>query len=137
MIVPDLIGFGKSDKYVDWRMFDLDLHLEIVILLMEHLDIDGLGHEVSFVGHDWGWMVGAGVAPGSWFSTPSSSFPRKSAGGRFPPEPHGDFPQVQPVLEVSGGGHDQFLATKEHCGRTTAFPLMVPVGTVRCRELRK
>ena len=29
---------------------------------MEHLSIDGLGHEVTLVGHDWGWMVGAGVA---------------------------------------------------------------------------
>ena len=61
VLVPDLIGFGKSDKYVDWRMYDLDLHLESVIRLMDHLDIDGLGHEVTLVGHDWGWMVGAGV----------------------------------------------------------------------------
>ena len=29
---------------------------------MEHLSIDGLGHEVTLVGHNWGWMVGAGVA---------------------------------------------------------------------------
>ena len=58
VIVPDLIGFGKSDKYVDWRMYDLDLHLESVIRLMDHLDIDGLGHEVTLVGHDWGWGRG-------------------------------------------------------------------------------
>ena len=43
-------------------MYDLDLHLDSVILLMDHLNIDGLGHEVTLVGHDWGWMVGAGVA---------------------------------------------------------------------------
>ena len=62
VIVPDLIGFGKSDKYVDWRMYDMDMHLESVILLMEHLGIDGLSHQVTLVGHDWGWMIGAGVA---------------------------------------------------------------------------
>ena len=62
VIVPDLIGFGKSDKFIDWRMYDLNLHLETMILLMEHLGIDGLSHEVTLVGHDWGWMVGAGVA---------------------------------------------------------------------------
>ena len=28
-------------------MYDLDLHLDSVILLMEHLNIDGLGPEVS------------------------------------------------------------------------------------------
>ena len=35
VIVPDLIGFGKSDKFIDWRMYDLNLHLETVILLMD------------------------------------------------------------------------------------------------------
>ena len=62
VIVPDLIGFGKSDKYIDWRMYDLNLHLETVIMLLNHLGIDGSSHHVTLVGHNWGWMVGAGVA---------------------------------------------------------------------------
>ena len=51
-----------SDKFVDWRMYDLNLHVETVVRLLDYLHIDGMGQEVVFVGHKWGWMVGAGVA---------------------------------------------------------------------------
>ena len=62
VIVPDLVGFGMSDKFVDWKMYDLNLHVETLVSLLDYLDIDGRGREVVFVGHNWGWMVGAGVA---------------------------------------------------------------------------
>ena len=62
VIVPDLIGFGMSDKFVDWRVYDLNLHVETVAKLMDHLNIDGNNQQVVFVGHNWGWMVGAGLA---------------------------------------------------------------------------
>ena len=62
VIVPDLIGFGMSDKFVDWRVYSLDLHLETLTRLMDHLKIDGQDQEVVLVGHNWGWMVGAGLA---------------------------------------------------------------------------
>ena len=62
VIVPDLVGFGMSDKFVDWRMYDLNLHVETVVRLLDYLHIDGGGQQVVFVGHNWGWMVGAGVA---------------------------------------------------------------------------
>ena len=41
VIVPDLVGFGKSDKYVDWRMYDLNLHIETITLLLDSLGISG------------------------------------------------------------------------------------------------
>ena len=62
VIVPDLVGFGMSDKFVDWKMYDLNLHVETVVRLLDHLNIDGSSRQVVFVGHNWGWMVGAGVA---------------------------------------------------------------------------
>ena len=62
VIVPDLVGFGMSDKFVDWKMYDLNLHVETVVKLLDYLNIDGRGQQVVFVGHNWGWMVGAGVA---------------------------------------------------------------------------
>jgi len=163
VIVPDLIGFGKSDKYVDWRMYDLDLHLESVILLMEHLGIDGQSHEVTMVGHNWGWMVGAGVArlrPGLFSKLVilnTNNLPDGEAElGRYR---HNDtlpkflvlnsfflvfrasmnllrehFPLSLLVSSLNRRYSRSLLAamtspwpTKEHCGGTTAFPLMVPV----------
>ena len=62
VIVPDLVGFGMSDKFVDWRLYDLDMHVETVARLLDHLNIAGSHQKVVFVGHNWGWMVGAGLA---------------------------------------------------------------------------
>ena len=163
VIVPDLIGFGKSDKYVDWRMYDLNLHLESVILLMEHLGIDGLSHEVTMVGHNWGWMVGAGVArlrPGLFSKLVilnTNNLPDGEAElGRYRHSStlpkflvlnsfflvfrasmnllRSHFPLGLLVSSLNRRYSRSLLAamtspwpTKEHCGGTTAFPLMVPV----------
>ena len=62
VIVPDLVGFGRSDKYVDWRLYDLELHVDTLGLLLDRLGVGGAGEEVTLVGHNWGWMVGAGLA---------------------------------------------------------------------------
>jgi haloalkane dehalogenase len=62
VIVPDLVGYGLSDKYQDWRMYNLDLHKRTLAGLMNHLGIDGSKHQVTLVGHNWGWMVGAALA---------------------------------------------------------------------------
>ena len=163
VIVPDLIGFGKSDKFIDWRMYDLNLHLETMILLMEHLGIDGLSHEVTLVGHNWGWMVGAGVArlrPGLFSKLVilnTNNLPDGEAElGRFKNSDtlpkflvlnsfflvfrasmnllRENFPLNLLVNSLNSRYSKSLLAamtspwpTKEHCGGTTAFPLMVPV----------
>ena len=62
VIVPDLVGFGLSDKFMDWRMYNLDLHKRTLAGLMDHLGIDGSRQQVTLVGHNWGWMVGVGLA---------------------------------------------------------------------------
>ena len=163
VIVPDLIGFGKSDKYVDWRMYDLNLHLETVILLMEHLGVDGSSQEVTMVGHNWGWMVGAGVARlrPNLFSklvilntnnlpdgeaeldrySHSSTLPKFLVLNSFFLVFRASmnllreyFPLGLLVSSLNRRYSKSLVAamtspwpTKEHCGGTTAFPLMVPV----------
>jgi len=59
VIAPDLIGFGKSDKYVDYRVYNTSLHKEAMAGLLNHL---GLDRDLVLVGHNWGWMIGAGLA---------------------------------------------------------------------------
>lgn len=60
IVVPDLPGFGLSDKPVDWRQYNLRLHKRAVGALVDSLGLQG--REVVLVGHNWGWMVGAGLA---------------------------------------------------------------------------
>ena len=38
IIAPDFIGFGRSDKLVDWRSYDLELHEETIVQLLRHLN---------------------------------------------------------------------------------------------------
>lgn len=56
-IVPDHIGCGLSDKPQDFE-YTLENHIENVIKLIEHLEIENF----SLVVHDWGGAIGMGVA---------------------------------------------------------------------------
>jgi len=62
VIVPDFVGFGLSDKFEDWRMYNLNLHKKTLSGLLKHLGVDGSSQEVILLGHNWGWMVGAALA---------------------------------------------------------------------------
>ena len=57
-IVPDLPGFGRSDKptAVDWYTYDR--HTEAIASLLEQLDLRG----ATLVVHDWGGPIGLRVA---------------------------------------------------------------------------
>lgn len=54
-----MIGFGKSDKYVDYRAYTLRLHTESLKELLNYL---GLHRDLILVGHNWGWMIGAAMS---------------------------------------------------------------------------
>ena len=38
VIAPDFVGFGRSDKLVDWRAYSLALHTETIVQLMRQLN---------------------------------------------------------------------------------------------------
>jgi len=59
VIAPDFIGFGKSDKFVDYRAYNVSLHKETLAALLYNLNPTG---RVTLVGHNWGWMIGAALA---------------------------------------------------------------------------
>ena len=55
VIVPDLIGFGRSDKPVDPAAYSYSRHVGWVTRLVEQLDLRG----VTCFGQDWGGLIGA------------------------------------------------------------------------------
>ena len=57
VVVPDLVGFGKSDKYVDEAAYSYGGQVEFMRKLVERLDLN----EVTFFGQDWGGLIGLRV----------------------------------------------------------------------------
>jgi haloalkane dehalogenase len=58
VIAPDLLGFGRSDKPVDFGWYSYDRHVETASTLLEDLDLRG----ATFVVHDWGGPIGMRIA---------------------------------------------------------------------------
>jgi len=57
-VVPDLPGFGRSDKPADDRWYSFDRHTESIVALVDELELD----ELTLVCHDWGGPIGLRVA---------------------------------------------------------------------------
>jgi len=55
-IAPDHIGCGYSDKPTDYP-YTLDQHIQNLIRLIEHLDLQ----QITLVAHDWGGAIGMGA----------------------------------------------------------------------------
>ncbi len=57
-ILPDLVGFGRSDKPFDPGWHTPERHIEVTTSLLEDLNL----RDVTMVVHDWGGPVGLSVA---------------------------------------------------------------------------
>ena len=53
-VVPDLMGFGLSDKPTDESTYSLQRHVELVTGLVEKLKLQ----DITIVGQDWGGPIG-------------------------------------------------------------------------------
>ena len=53
-VVPDLVGFGRSDKPADMGFYSYDMHVAHMAALLERLDLRG----ATMVVHDWGGPIG-------------------------------------------------------------------------------
>jgi haloalkane dehalogenase len=58
VILPDLAGFGRSDKPMDPGWYSYDRHTALAARLVEDLDL----RDATFVMHDWGGPIGLRVA---------------------------------------------------------------------------
>ena len=56
-IVPDLIGFGRSDKPTDMDTHTYKFHVDAMTRLVQALDLKN----VTFFGQDWGGLIGLRV----------------------------------------------------------------------------
>ena len=54
VVVPDLYGFGRSDKPVEDAVYTFDFHRDSMLRLIERLDLQG----VILVCQDWGGLIG-------------------------------------------------------------------------------
>lgn len=59
IIVPDLIGFGRSEKYTDWRAYDLELHKNTMLQILQRLNLHNTNKKITLIGHNWGFLLGA------------------------------------------------------------------------------
>ena len=57
-IAPDLPGFGRSDKPIDFSWYSYDRHVAAIAPLLEELDL----REATFIVHDWGGPIGLRLA---------------------------------------------------------------------------
>jgi haloalkane dehalogenase len=57
-IAPDLPGFGRSDKPVDFDWYSYDRHVSAVAPLLDELDL----RDATVVVHDWGGPIGLRLA---------------------------------------------------------------------------
>ena len=57
VIVPDMIGFGKSDKFLSKNDYSYEHHIHTMKELIKQLDLN----EITFFGQDWGGLVGLRV----------------------------------------------------------------------------
>lgn len=58
VVVPDFIGFGRSDKYTDPDEYSFELHYESLVAFIETLELT----EITLVCQDWGGILGLSVA---------------------------------------------------------------------------
>ena len=56
-IVPDLIGFGRSDKPADMETHPYQFHVDAMTALVRALDLQ----PTTFFGQDWGGLIGLRV----------------------------------------------------------------------------
>lgn len=59
VIVPDLIGFGRSDKPLDYQWHTCERHHDILNSFIEYLSLDN----ILLVCHDWGGLLGLTLVP--------------------------------------------------------------------------
>lgn len=58
VVAPDLVGFGRSDKYADRSDYSFQMHVDKLTDFIMLLDL----HEITLVCQDWGGLIGLRVA---------------------------------------------------------------------------
>lgn len=59
VIIPDLIGFGRSDKPIDQNWHSYYRHKNIIQSFIKTLDLNN----ILLICHDWGGIIGLSIVP--------------------------------------------------------------------------
>ena len=54
VLVPDWLGFGRSDKPVDDQVYTFDFHRDMILAFIERMDLQN----ITLVVQDWGGILG-------------------------------------------------------------------------------
>lgn len=144
VVVPDLIGFGRSDKPTDRDWYTYDRHCDVLVQWIEQLDLT----DITIVVQDWGGPIGLRVAtehehrfarlvvlntgifrPGPGWPSPGFLAWRKFA-EKNPDLPIGFILQGATSTELSDdviGGYEAPFPTPESKAGAAQFPLLVPL----------
>jgi haloalkane dehalogenase len=57
-IAPDLVGFGRSDKFARREDYSYQFHVDVVTAFIESLDL----RDITLFGQDWGGLIGLRIA---------------------------------------------------------------------------
>ena len=57
VVVPDMVGFGRSDKFVDEDAYSYAMQIDYMLALVRALDLTN----ATFFGQDWGGLIGLRV----------------------------------------------------------------------------
>ncbi len=57
VIAPDLIGFGKSDKYARTKDYSYQMHVDSMLAFVRNIDL----HDITLFCQDWGGLIGLRV----------------------------------------------------------------------------
>ncbi len=58
VVAPDMVGFGKSDKYPALEDYSFQMHHDKLVGLIDALDL----HNITLVCQDWGGLLGLTIA---------------------------------------------------------------------------
>jgi haloalkane dehalogenase len=57
-IAPDLVGFGRSDKFTEPEEYSFQMHRDLLVSLLDALELDA----ITLVCQDWGGLLGLRIA---------------------------------------------------------------------------
>jgi len=145
VVAPDLVGFGRSDKYVRMEDYSYQMQVDVISELVDRIDL----REATLFGQDWGGLVGLRVvaeAPdrfsgvivantGLPLPTGESSAPLPFLIWRFfsrwtPIFPAGRIVDAGTVTELSEEVLEAYRApfpTRRHLAGARIMPSLVPI----------
>jgi haloalkane dehalogenase len=160
VIAPDLIGFGRSDKFSEIDEYSIQMHYEALVSFIEALDL----RNITLVCQDWGGILGLPIAmehaerfarlvimntgmPGG--DTPMNegfmqwrAFAERTGREIRPGQLVKISAATAEISEVVQAAYDAPFPDASYRAGVAAFPLLVPItpdapGAERIRKARK